>query len=125
MDGRDRVLSEVGGARPLEELASLDRVVHEPARLAILTALSACRSADFPFLARLTGLTHGNLSSHLTKLEAAGLLRLQKGYRGRTPTTSAALTDAGRAAITSHWERLGELRDRSLRLVADTSTEPL
>ena len=54
---------------PFEHIAELDRLIHEPARLAILTALRACRTADFLFLQRLTGLSNGNLSSHLAKLE--------------------------------------------------------
>jgi len=57
---------------PFEEITNLDRLVHEPARLAILTALDACRHADFMYLQSLTGLAKGNLSQHLAKLEAAG-----------------------------------------------------
>jgi DNA-binding transcriptional ArsR family regulator len=63
-------------ATPFEQLANLDRMVHDPARLAILTALSACERADFLFLQRITGLTKGNLSSHLSKLEEAGLVEI-------------------------------------------------
>jgi|SRR5687767_9041766 DNA-binding transcriptional ArsR family regulator len=65
---------------PFERLASFDRLVHEPARLAILTALSACEKADFVFLRSLTRLTKGNLSSHLSKLEHAGLVSLEKMF---------------------------------------------
>lgn len=67
---------------PFEELASVDRLVHEPARLAILTALAACASADFLFLQQLTGLSKGNLSSHLAKLEQAGLVGVSKQFVG-------------------------------------------
>ncbi|HEY3056658.1 MAG TPA: transcriptional regulator, partial [Thermoanaerobaculia bacterium] len=63
-------------SQPFERLAGLDRLVHEPARLSILTALSACKSADFLFLQRLTGLSKGNLSSHLSKLEEGGLVAI-------------------------------------------------
>ena len=63
----------------LEEVGELDRTIHEPARLAILTVLSAADSADFVYLQRATGLTKGNLSSHLTKLEAAGLVATSLG----------------------------------------------
>ena len=59
---------------PFKSLAELDRMIHDPSRLAILTALSSCRSADFLYLQRLTGLSKGNLSSHLAKLEDAGLV---------------------------------------------------
>src|SRR5436189_4343125 len=95
---------------PFEEIADLDRLVHEPARLSILTALSACRSADFLFLQRLTGLTKGNLSSHLSKLEAAGLVSIEKQFVGKTPNTTVSLTKAGRSATEKHWNRLDELR---------------
>jgi DNA-binding MarR family transcriptional regulator len=95
---------------PFEELAELDRLVHEPARLALLTALSACRSADFLYLQRLTGLSKGNLSAHLAKLEDAKLIDIEKGYVGKTPNTHVALTRQGRSAIERHWKRLDQLR---------------
>ena len=65
---------------PFEYLQSLDRRVHEPARLAILVALSACERADFLFLFNITGLTKGNMSSHLSKLADAGLVEIEKTY---------------------------------------------
>jgi DNA-binding MarR family transcriptional regulator len=97
-------------SEPFEELAALDHLVHEPARLAILTALTACRSAEFLYLQRLTGLTKGNLSSHLAKLEAAGLVTIDKHFVGKVPHTQLALTERGQAAIQRHWERLDHLR---------------
>lgn len=93
-----------------EELAGLARLIHEPARLAILSALAACQDANFLFLQRLTGLSKGNLSSHLSKLEEAGLVRIDKQFVGKTPATSVSLTDAGRAAIEQHWQQLERLR---------------
>ncbi len=74
----------------------LDRLIHEPGRLAILTVLSSLKTADFVFLGRATGLTNGNLSSHLTKLEEAGLVRIEKRFVGKRPNTSAALTADGK-----------------------------
>jgi DNA-binding MarR family transcriptional regulator len=62
------------------------------------------------FLQRLTGLTKGNLSSHLSKLEAAGLVSIEKQFIGKTPNTAVSLTKAGRTAIEDHWNRLDELR---------------
>lgn len=94
-----------------EELAALDRLIHEPARLAILTALSACQSADFLYLQRLTGLTKGNLSGHLSKLEAAGLVHIDKQFVKKKPNTLVALTDEGRLAIERHWQKLEQLRN--------------
>ncbi len=92
-----------------EALADLDRVVHEPARLALLTALSACRSADFVSLQRLTGLTKGNLSTHLSKLEEAGLVEIEKQFIGKKPNTLVRLTPEGRTAIEQHWQALERL----------------
>ena len=97
-------------SKTYEDLANLDRVVHEPARLAILTALSACESADFTFLRRVIGLTGGNLNTHLTTLEAAGLILQKKRFAGKVPHTAVSLTAVGRRAINSHWEQLDALR---------------
>ena len=94
---------------PRDELV-LDRLVHEPGRLAILTLLSSAASADFTFIQRVTGLTKGNLSSHLAKLEDAGLVEIEKRFIRRKPNTSVALTDLGRARIADHWDRLERLR---------------
>ena len=101
-------------AGPFEELADLDRLVHEPARLAILTALSACRDADFLFLQRITGLSKGNLSSHLSKLADGSLVAIEKEVVDKVPNTRVSLTPAGRSAIERHWRRLDKLRRASL-----------
>lgn len=93
-----------------DRLAALDKAVHEPARLAILTALSACRSAQFRFLQSITGLTQGNLSIHLTKLAEKGFIEIDKRFDGRYPATHVRLTAAGRKAITEHWRQLDQLR---------------
>ena len=93
-----------------EEMAGLDRLVHEPARLAILTALAACQRADFVFLQRITGLTVGNLSSHLSKLEEGGLVQVEKQFVGRRPNTLVQLTESGRRAVAAHWQQLEALR---------------
>jgi DNA-binding transcriptional ArsR family regulator len=89
---------------------TVDRLVHEPGRLAILTVLSSVADADFVFLQRATGLTKGNLSSHLTKLEEAGLVEIEKRFVGKKPNTGVALTAEGRQRITRHWEQLDRLR---------------
>ena len=88
----------------------LDRLVHEPGRLAILTVLSSVTDADFVFLQRATGLTKGNLSSHLTKLEDAGLVAIEKRFVRKKPNTNVSLTKVGRTRITQHWEQLDQLR---------------
>jgi DNA-binding transcriptional ArsR family regulator len=88
----------------------LDRLVHEPGRLAILTVLSSAGDADFVFLQRATGLTKGNLSSHLTKLEEAGLVAIEKRFVRKKPNTRAALTALGRERIAHHWAQLERMR---------------
>ena len=95
---------------PFEHLASFDRLVHEPARLAILTALSACEKADFVFLRNLTGLTKGNLSSHLAKLEHSELVSIEKTFEGKQPITYIALTGQGRDVLKSYWKRFDQVR---------------
>ena len=95
-----------------EELL-LDRLVHEPARLAIMTVLSSVKAADFVFLQRTTGLTKGNLSSHLTKLEEAGLVEIEKRFVMKKPNTNVALTAEGRRRVTRHWEQLERLKTLS------------
>jgi DNA-binding MarR family transcriptional regulator len=98
---------------PFEELAGLDRLIHEPARLSIMTALAACKSADYLFLQRLTGLTGGNLSSHLAKLEEVGLIAIDKRFVEKRPNTQVQITDRGRTAIERHWLQLENLRKDS------------
>jgi DNA-binding transcriptional ArsR family regulator len=100
---------------PFEDLANLDRAVHEPTRLAILTALSACERADFVFLQRITGQTNGNLSAHLSKLEAAGLVVIEKRFVGKKAQTLASLSRAGRDAIESYWKNMETVRQRVAR----------
>ena len=109
--------------RFLEQLAGIDRTVHEPARLAILTALSAFEVADFLSLQKLTGLTPGNLSVHLSRLEEATLVTIQKSFRGRKPRTSVSLTTAGRSAVEAYWRQLDGLRRQAGRWKAGGSSK--
>ena len=95
---------------PFEDLAALNRLVHEPSRLAILTALSACDKADFLFLLNITGLTKGNLSSHLSKLQQAGLVEIEKKFEGKTPITYAMLTAEGKETLKEYWKRFEKVR---------------
>ena len=100
---------------PFEQLANLDRRVHDPARLSILTALSACERADFLFLQRITGLTKGNLSSHLSKLEEAGLVETEKRFVNKKTQTLVRLTGGGRETIESYWKEIQELSKSAAR----------
>ena len=94
----------------LAEDLVLDRLIHEPGRLAILTVLSSVKDADFVFLQRTTGLTNGNLSSHLTKLEEGGLVGIEKRFVRKKPNTNVSLTPLGRRRIARHWEQLDRLK---------------
>jgi DNA-binding transcriptional ArsR family regulator len=100
---------------PFEQLANLDRLVHDPARLAILTALSACERADFLFLQRITALSKGNLSSHLSKLEEAGMVEIEKRFVEKKTQTLVRLSDQGRGAVESYWKGMEELRESATR----------
>jgi DNA-binding MarR family transcriptional regulator len=83
----------------VRNLTEVDRLVHEPARLMILMVLYTVESADFTFLVNATELTDGNLSSHLSKLETAGYVQIDKGYVGKKPRTTLQLTEEGRRAV--------------------------
>lgn len=88
----------------------LDRIIHEPVRLRIMATLSGVDTADFKFLVETLGLSKGNLSSHVEKLESAGYLKVTKGYLGKITTTHYALTGRGRKALEQHWAMLETLR---------------
>lgn len=98
-----------------DDALALDRLIHEPNRLAILTILSTTQDADFVFLQRALKLTNGNLSSHLTKLEAGGLIALEKSFVGKKPNTRVAITAQGRRRVSTHWEQLDRLKHLSVR----------
>jgi DNA-binding transcriptional ArsR family regulator len=101
---------------PYEHLSSLNRLVHEPARLAILTALAACEEADFVFLLNITGLTKGNLSSHLSKLEQGGLVEIRKVFERQQPVTYLRLTPEGREGLKEYWGRIDQVRRSARKL---------
>ena len=90
----------------LQSLAKLDRVIHEQARLMIMTVLYAVREADFLYLQRECGLTQGNLSSHLAKLETAQYVLIEKTFKGKYPLTICSLTPKGRAAFDDYVQRI-------------------
>lgn len=97
----------------LRSLTEIDRLLHEPARTIIVAILAAVESADFVFLQRETGLTKGNLSTHLTKLEDAGYIEIQKTFRGKYPLTLCRLTEQGRKAFTAYRKQLLEFVERT------------
>jgi DNA-binding MarR family transcriptional regulator len=90
----------------LRSISGVDRLIHEPSRSLIMAVLAAVESADFLYLQHETGLTKGNLSVHLTKLEQAGYIRIQKTYRGKVPLTLCNLTEKGQVAFETYLEQL-------------------
>jgi DNA-binding transcriptional ArsR family regulator len=90
----------------LRSVTELDRLIHEPARLLIATILFSVESADFLFLQRETGLTKGNLSAHLSRLEEAGYVKIEKTFKGKLPLTVCQLTTGGRKAFTQYRQQL-------------------
>ena len=90
----------------LRKINDLDRLIHEPARLMILTILAAVDSADFLYLERETGLTRGNLSAHLSKLEDAEYVRIEKTFKGKLPLTICRMTAAGQKAFSAYRRQL-------------------
>ena len=95
----------------LQPLAEIDRLIHEPARLMILATLNAIESADFLFVERQTGLTRGNLSSHMSKLETAGFIEVKKEFVDKIPRTLLRITDEGRSALLEYTHRMKQVLD--------------
>lgn len=98
-------------ATELHPLAGIDQVVHAPPRLMVLTYLYVVESADYVFLRGLTGLTWGNLSTHLSKLEAAGYVAIEKEFKGKKPHTMIRLTDEGRRAFREYKQQMQQVLD--------------
>lgn len=86
----------------IQKLAEVDRVIHEPARLMVVALLAAVKEADFQYLHQATQLTKGNLSVHLSRLEEAGYVGIEKTFRGKYPLTICRLTESGRAALNEY-----------------------
>ena len=89
-----------------EELASLDRIIHERVRLGIVSALAVNDALTFKELKELLAVTDGNLSVHARKLEAAGYIACKKSFEGRVPRTEYRITAAGRRALEWHLAHL-------------------
>lgn len=89
----------------------IDKLIHEPARLKLLAQLYVVESADFLFLMRQTGLTQGNVSGHLTKLEDAEYVEIEKGYAGKRPHTMISFTKKGRKAFKKYIQSMQQVFD--------------
>lgn len=92
----------------IQAIDRLDRLIHEPGRLKIMTHLFVVDSGDFVYLMRATGLTRGNLSSHMTKLEEAGYVKVEKEFVDRKPVTMLSLTDEGREAFLEYRKNIAQ-----------------
>lgn len=88
------------------DMSEIDKLIHEPVRLSIIAHLAVLESADALFLKNQIGLTWGNLSTHLKRLEDAGYVEVIKEFIDRKPVTSLKLTEAGRDAFQSYRERM-------------------
>jgi DNA-binding transcriptional ArsR family regulator len=99
---------------PIAKPQSIDRIVHEPARYQILALLSVVKEADFLFVMRQTGLTRGNLSSHMSKLEKAGYVSVVKDFMGKKPHTMMRITRTGRIAFEGYRNAMKQMLERSI-----------
>lgn len=95
-----------------EGIMGLNRLIHEPSRLAIMTVIRRS-GADYLFIRRLTGLSKGNLSNHLAKLEEAGLLTVDKHFEGKKPVTTVSLTEDGKETIETYWSEMKKTAESS------------
>jgi len=91
-------------------MSELDPHVHQPTRLRILMILSGVDSADFSFLLNTLGLTKGNLSSHMSRLEEVGYVEVAKSFNGKIPNTAYSLTRKGRSSLDEYWRAIDEIR---------------
>src|ERR1035437_8551027 len=86
----------------LRAISELDRVIHEPGRMMIFMLLGRVKECDFLYLLHETEMNKGNLSSHLSRLEEAGYIEIEKTYRGKVPQTLLRLTRSGRVAFSQY-----------------------
>ena|SRR5579864_3582641 len=93
------------------ELGTLDRTIHEPARLMIVAMLYSVPEADFLYLQRELGLTQGNLSSHLARLEEERYVLVEKMFKGKYPLTVCSLTVKGREAFEEYARKIRAVPD--------------
>ena len=98
----------------IQRATGIDRLIHEPSRMMIMAILYAAGQADFLYLLRETGLTKGNLSTHLTRLEQGGYVRIEKVFRGKVPQTLLSLTPEGRSGFEAYRKQLKLLADALL-----------
>jgi len=92
-------------------MADVDRLIHEPVRLKVMSVLDGVKEADFTFLTTALGLTNGNLSSHVDRLTQAEYVDVSKSFRGKMPRTTLRITAKGRKALNDYWKALERIRE--------------
>lgn len=103
---------KVQGKQSLEPLDEINSLIHSPTRLKILVYLFMVENMDYVYLKRVTDLTWGNLSKHLSRLEEAGYVATEKTFENKKPKTTIWLTEAGRKAFQDYKEKLLQVFDR-------------
>lgn len=93
----------------VQVLTEINKIIHEPARLMIISLLYVIEEADFTWIKGQTGLTDGNLSSHLSKLENAGYVIVEKRFKNKKPNTLLKLSEGGRRAFEEYRKKLTQI----------------
>jgi DNA-binding MarR family transcriptional regulator len=104
-------MTETAPNPDLAGFTEIDRLVHEPARLMLMAVLYVIDSADFTFLMNQTGMTWGNLSAHMSKLEEGGYIEVEKSFKGKRPNTMLRLTPQGRTAFQAYRQKMKQVLD--------------
>ena len=94
----------------IQQINDIDRVIHEPVRLAILMVLASVKEADFNFLITALGVTKGNLATHVRRLEEAEYVAVNKTFRDRIPHTSYQITRTGCRELQRYWENIDKIK---------------
>lgn len=102
-------MSDLSNNLDLPPLKEIDKLIHEPARLLIMAHLYVVESADFLYLKNQTGLTYGNLSSHMSRLDEAGYIKVEKTFVDNRPNTRLSLTETGRKAFDEYRESIKDI----------------
>jgi DNA-binding MarR family transcriptional regulator len=97
-----------------DKYPDLDPVIHSRIRLAIMSILISTKDAGFTYLKDTIGTTDGNLSTHLTKLEDAGMISIQKSFKGKKPSTKISITKQGTKAFTKYLDALEKILPKSI-----------
>lgn len=102
-------MEETPANQETHPLANIDQIIHAPARLMILSYLYVVDSADYVFLAHMTGMTWGNLATHLNKLEEAGYIEIQKSFKGKKPQSTLRMTEQGKTAFQTYRQTMQQV----------------